>query len=137
MKTSIFPTKEKKIALPWLARLALAVAMAAVGLPTQALDLKAEPVADQDQIAQLEQASDADLKLFYLRCSRSDRFALGMGGVAVCSIGYELLLQRTFAGDFYALLDWSRRHPVTGYEKMQLEARGPEGGNSPRGIWAD
>jgi hypothetical protein len=52
---------------------------------------------------------DAELKAFYLRCSRAAlRQALGGTDIALCSVGYELLLTRTFQGDFHALLDWSR-----------------------------
>jgi len=34
--------------------------------------------------------------------------SLGSNGIALCSIGYEILLTRTFGGDFFALLAWSR-----------------------------
>lgn len=68
-----------------------------------------DTVAVGDPIAvRLERLSDLDLKRYYLRCSQAARNELGSGGIALCSIGYELLLQRAFGGDFYALLAWSR-----------------------------
>lgn len=113
---------------------ALAIAISAFGLPALALDLDADALSHQNQLAgRLERASDADLKSFYLHCSQAGRRSLGMGGVAVCSIGYELLLQRTFGGDFYALLAWSRRHSA-GSAENPCEDRGPTDDASPPGI---
>lgn len=60
---------------------------------------------------------EADLKKFYLTCSReSVRGRLGGGEIQLCSIGYEELLQRSFGGDFRAFLAWRRdavRRPAT------------------------
>lgn len=59
--------------------------------------------------AHIQQLGDADLKEFYLRCNRAAlRGGLGSGEAALCSVGYETLLKRTFEGDFLALLDWRR-----------------------------
>lgn len=60
-------------------------------------------------IAHIQQLTDSDLKEFYLRCNRAAmRGGLGSGEAALCSVGYETLLKRTFEGDFLALLDWRR-----------------------------
>lgn len=62
-------------------------------------------------IAYIQQLADTDLKEFYLRCNRAAlRGGLGSGEAALCSVGYETLLKRTFEGDFRALLDWRRAH---------------------------
>jgi len=65
--------------------------------------------ADDVHAAALRQPSDEDLKAYYLQCSHSAlQSALGASEIAVCSVGYELVLQRVFRGDFLALLHWSR-----------------------------
>lgn len=93
-----------------LAVVAVGAALLGSGASAQAPNPDVERGVRQDRIkSRLERLSDSDLKSFYLECSRTGRGSLGMGGVAVCSVGYELLLQRTFEGDFYALLDWSKR----------------------------
>ena len=62
--------------------------------------------------AGIEALSMQEAKQFYLDCSRAAmRGRLGSGETAVCSIGYEVLLERHFGGDFYALLAWSRSQP--------------------------
>jgi hypothetical protein len=106
---------------------ATASALAVSGLPAQPLD------PDVEKHARQERLSDSDLKSFYLECSRTGRRSLGMGGVAECSVGYELLLQRTFEGDFYALLAWSRRQHADG-AKGRFEDREPTDTESPHGI---
>lgn len=65
--------------------------------------------ADDVHAAALRQLSDEGLKTYYLQCSDSAlQSALGASEIALCSVGYELLLQRVFGGDFFALLTWSR-----------------------------
>ena len=60
-------------------------------------------------VAGIRAMSEAELKVFYLRCSRESlRGRLGSGEIALCSTGYERLLQRVFGGDFLALLAWRR-----------------------------
>lgn len=109
-------------------------AMLVSGLPAQTPDPDVERHARQDRTkARLERLSDSDLKSFYLECSRTGRRSLGMGGVAECSVGYELLLQRTFEGDFYALLAWSRRQRADD-AKGRFEDREPTDTESPHGI---
>jgi hypothetical protein len=58
---------------------------------------------------QLESLNERDLKTLYRTCSREaiDRH-LGSGEIAYCSIAYEVLMNKHFAGDFGALLAWSR-----------------------------
>lgn len=104
------------------------------GLPAQVPDPEVKERARQDSTkARLERLSDSDLKSFYLECSRTGRRSLGMGGVAECSVGYELLLQRTFDGDFYALLAWSRRQRADG-AKRRFEERELTDTELPHGI---
>jgi hypothetical protein len=60
--------------------------------------------------ADVEQLTDAQLKRFYLECSRAAvRGRITSGDVQVCSVGYERLLQKSFGGDFRAFLDWRRQ----------------------------
>lgn len=98
----------------WNVRIVLAAgAFAASGQAASADDVpfSAQQVAADGSaaIARIQQLADADLKEFYLRCSRAAvRGGLGSGEVALCSVGYETLLKRTFEGDFHALLDWRR-----------------------------
>ena len=59
--------------------------------------------------AEIAAMPEADLKKFYLRCSRASvRGRLGSGEIQLCSIGYERLLQQSFGGDFRAFLAWRR-----------------------------
>jgi hypothetical protein len=63
----------------------------------------------------LEQLSEHDIKLFYVRCSQEvlDR-RLDGGEAMACSIGYDILLKKHFAGDFEQLLLWSRATSAAG-----------------------
>jgi len=57
----------------------------------------------------LRNLSEHDLKAFYLRCSHAaSHGSLGSSDIALCSVGYEMLLNDVFGGDFFALLAWSR-----------------------------
>jgi hypothetical protein len=59
--------------------------------------------------ARLERLSERDMKLFYSRCSQEGLSRRLDGGEAIaCSIGYDVLLKKHFAGDFERLLHWSR-----------------------------
>lgn len=59
--------------------------------------------------AAVQKLSDAELKEFYLHCTRAAvRGQLGTGEIALCSTGYELLLRRAFHGNFQTLLEWRR-----------------------------
>ena len=59
--------------------------------------------------AQLHTLPESELKGAYLHCSReSTERIMGYGEIALCSIVYETVLKRIFAGDFDALLAWSR-----------------------------
>src|SRR5688500_3282634 len=63
-----------------------------------------------ESFADVEQLTDAELKRFYLECSRAAvRGRITSGDVQVCSVGYERLLQKSFGGDFRAFLDWRRQ----------------------------
>jgi hypothetical protein len=62
--------------------------------------------------ARLEAMPETDVKAFYARCSdASSERRLDGGEAMACSIGYEVLLQKHFNGDFEGLLSWSRRQP--------------------------
>lgn len=57
----------------------------------------------------LEAMNERDLKRFYVRCSQEGSERRLDGGEAMaCSVGYDVLLQKHFAGDFKRLLAWSR-----------------------------
>jgi hypothetical protein len=59
----------------------------------------------------IQELSEPDLKAFYVRCAHAAmQQALSGTEIALCSVGYELLLTRSFRGDFYAFLAWSRGH---------------------------
>ena len=98
--------KFMKFALAAAALAASAPAASGDDVPFGAQQLASEEFA---AIAHIQRLPDADLKEFYLRCNRAAlRGGLGSGEVALCSVGYETLLKRTFEGDFHALLDWRR-----------------------------
>lgn len=62
-------------------------------------------------MATIRQLSEPDLEAFYVRCARAAmQGALSGAEIALCSVGYELLLARSFKGDFIAFLAWSRGH---------------------------
>lgn len=69
-----------------------------------------------DSIRQrLERLSEQEMKRFYVGCSQADtERRLDSGGVMACSIGYDVLLKKHFAGDFDQLLSWSRAAPNSG-----------------------
>ena len=69
-----------------------------------------EHVASDDPVrGRLERMSEAEMKRFYSRCSDEGlERHLDTGEAMACSIGYEILLQKHFAGDFARLLAWSR-----------------------------
>ena len=96
------------------AGIVVAAAVLAASAPAAGADdvpFSAQQVAAEGSaaIARIQQLADTDLKEFYLRCNRAAlRGGLGSGEAALCSVGYETLLKRTFEGDFRALLDWRR-----------------------------
>ena len=72
----------------------------------------------QELLARFERFSDAQLKEYFLLCSRdaSERL-LALDEGALCSAAQDALKNRSFAGDFGALLAWWRVHrddPVAG-----------------------
>jgi hypothetical protein len=57
----------------------------------------------------IERLSVNEVKQFYLGCSGSAmRGLLDSAETALCSIGYDVLLNRHFGGDFHAFLAWSK-----------------------------
>ena len=56
-----------------------------------------------------ERLSEHEIKAFYLRCSREVAERRMDGGEAMmCSVGYDVLLNKHFAGSFESLWAWSR-----------------------------
>jgi hypothetical protein len=76
-------------------------------------------------VAALRRLPEAELKAYYLQCSRAAmQRVLDSQEIALCSIGYEILLQKVFGGDFSALLAWSRTQPSDGVA-VARSGRGP------------
>lgn len=60
-------------------------------------------------ISRLEQLPESCLKDMFRGCSAAARETMLDGGsAALCSMGYEALLRRSFQGDFNALMAWWR-----------------------------
>jgi hypothetical protein len=101
------------IAVAWALGGASASAQEPQGPPS--LFQAREPAAldyENPLVAALHELPEQDLKAFYLECNRAaTQTSLGSGDIALCSIGYEILLKSTFGGDFSALLAWSRNQP--------------------------
>lgn len=77
----------------------------------EAVEEPAATNSGSDPVAHIEGLSEAELKRFYLRCSRAAlRGRLSNGEIALCSTGYERLLRVSFQGNFLELLEW-RRNP--------------------------
>jgi hypothetical protein len=97
--------------LPWAAASVVAAVLAAPLASAQSsLEAVAVPAHGRSIAAHLHDLPPARLEAFYLACSDAALAGrLGHGELAVCSMGYETLLQRRFGGDFTALLAWSRR----------------------------
>jgi hypothetical protein len=61
-------------------------------------------------IASLERLPESCLKTLLLACSQhADQQFMDLGSAAMCSMGYEALLRKTFGGDFHAFMEWWRR----------------------------
>ncbi len=64
----------------------------------------------QSADALIGRLSDSELKYLILRCSRVAALRrLGADEIAVCSMGYDILLSRTFKGDYLELSEWLAR----------------------------
>ncbi|TFZ05437.1 hypothetical protein EZ313_01835 [Ramlibacter henchirensis] len=60
---------------------------------------------------QLENLPEATLKTLYLRCAReSNRRLLSFDEAFHCSTAADILMRRSFGGDFDAMLAWWRRN---------------------------
>jgi len=65
----------------------------------------------QQFLARFERLSDAQLKEYFLRCSRdATERLLALDEGALCSAAQDALKNRSFGGDFGALLAWWRVH---------------------------
>lgn len=71
---------------------------------------RGHPLAGREEaISHYEALPASCLKTLFLACSRAaNAQLLDLGSAAACSIGYEALLRRGFAGDFHALMAWWR-----------------------------
>lgn len=93
----------------WRTRLVDAIVPAAAVVAA----LAASPALGQQEADDSTQASVAELKRAYLRCSRAAIDGeLDRAGIMQCSVVYEMLKHRAFDGDFDKLYAWSRRYPV-------------------------
>lgn len=81
---------------------------------------------EREFLARLEHASERELKVAYLQCSRAaSEEHIGSGDASMCSLVYEALLKQVFGGDFEALLTWSRLHPNDTLETDVARGRAP------------
>jgi hypothetical protein len=87
---------------------AVSIIAAGIALPANA---QQQHLVSHEQVQiKLQALPEPELKEAYLHCSReATHRLLGNGEIALCSIVYETLLSRIFAGDFDALLAWSRQ----------------------------
>lgn len=61
-------------------------------------------------ILSMEQLPDSCLKSLLVECNQSARERLlDLGSAALCSMGYEALLHKSFGGSFGAMLAWWQR----------------------------
>ena len=90
-------------------RMASPAAISACQVPQEAGE--ADPVSDREEALQLYEAMPQHcLKAIVIVCSQAaETGLLDLGQAAACSIGYEALLKRGFAGDFKALMAWWQR----------------------------
>jgi hypothetical protein len=98
-----------------------------------AIDRQPTTLAARDSTrVQMEQLPEQQLKLLYLGCSNAalDR-VLGGSEAAFCSIAYDVLLQRHFAGNFHAFLSWSRSR-----ESRPVPSSEPSGRSAPAATLA-
>lgn len=88
----------------------IALITVAVGTSPSTKAQQLEIVSNELQaVTQLLTLPEPELKGVYLHCSReSTQRIMGYGEIALCSIVYETVLKRIFAGDFDALLAWSK-----------------------------
>jgi hypothetical protein len=61
-------------------------------------------------IASMERLPESCLKTLMVECNRgAEEGLLDLGSAAVCSMGYEALLRKSFGGSFGAMLAWWQR----------------------------
>ncbi len=66
-------------------------------------------------LSRYEQLPPHCLKAIFLRCSaQANQQMMDFGSAAACSVAYEALLRRDFAGDFQALMAWWRTQRTDG-----------------------
>ena len=71
-------------------------------------DLPEAPLANRaGTIASFERLPDACLKRIAIECSEAtNQDVLDLGTAAICSMGYEALLAKSFGGNFNEMLAW-------------------------------
>jgi hypothetical protein len=63
-----------------------------------------------ETISSLEQMPDSCLKALVVECNdTADARLLDLGSAALCSMGYEALLNNGFGGNFRAMMTWWQR----------------------------
>jgi hypothetical protein len=126
-------------ALPRLTAAALAGGLGLVGGSAAACIEIARPVhaaiaapestaaaAHRDWRAVVEALSDEQVGRMYVDCGNgTPEGRLGSGETALCSIVYEVLLERHFKGDFDALAAWSRSAAVLRPGSAPIDAGTP------------
>jgi hypothetical protein len=61
-------------------------------------------------ISAMERMPENCLKSMLIQCSETaDRQFMDLGSAAMCSMGYEALLRKSFGGSFHAFMEWWRR----------------------------
>lgn len=92
---------------------AAAMESALAELPSRTCEVQpsqVHPLLDRDgALSRYEQLPQHCLKAIFMQCAaQASEQLLDFGSAAACSIGYEALLKRGFAGDFQALMAWWR-----------------------------
>lgn len=63
----------------------------------------------EETISSMQEMPESCLKSLVVLCGRSaDQRLLDLGSAAMCSMGYEALLRKSFGGSFHAMMAWWR-----------------------------
>jgi hypothetical protein len=73
-----------------------------------------DPITDlKGTLGRYRQVPQHCLEAMFMRCAgEANTHLMDLGEAAVCSVGYEALLDRAFGGNFQALLAWWRSQPM-------------------------
>jgi hypothetical protein len=98
---------------------ALPLSMAPADCLAQTTTSRAAALSRTPDAQLIERLSESQLKVLVLRCSQeSSSRALPSGEAAFCSVAWESLKKRSFAGDSDALLAWWRVHRNDAYNEF-------------------